>query len=183
MKRHINLLYSKDAYYRAIRIRKYLRLSTLFFGLAVFVLVGISLFVTYEHRNTYEELVHEKSYLLKDKSEQADVEAQVRSFNRKASVVKSAQIGEQPFLEQIKLLDDLFLKSTSSAIIGPFSIDNRGSLSFSMEFGSSDGLIAFLDKLEYFSLTDSFKKFDIESMSFSRAGEGKNMIEVVAEYK
>lgn len=164
MKKHINLLTSRDDNKRRIRIEKLMRNSVIVVGLIVFVSIGSLFLLNARETNKLNTLIAQKKQYLQQQIAMARLRSQAVTV---AGRVQTAQavIGDQPSF--LKYLSDLntFIPSSSEARLLALSVDSKSDGTVQLEFSSEAAVQSFLDALEADSSDKLFRKIVVQDLS------------------
>ena len=162
-KTKINLLTSRDDYYRVERslriFRSIVAIYTIFFVLAAFVFI----FIQYRQNQNIQGLIDQKRILLLSLTNYKDQEAKLVIVAKKVKSYNQFILDDARFLPYYNLLISA-LQTTSessggspSASLSTFSIDKNRAFTFTLSFGSVAEMI---DSFRYVESEVFLKNFD-----------------------
>lgn len=164
MKKHINLLSSRDDNQKRIRIEKALRNGVIFAGLSVFLSIGVLFLLNIREKSKQDGLLAQKKLYLQQQIALAKLRTQAVTV---ASRVQTAQavIGSQPpFLDYLSDLNT-FLPASAEARLLALSVDSESNGLAQLEFLTETSLQSFLDALETDTSSTKFRKIVVNDLA------------------
>jgi len=133
------------------------------------VVMGGYLFLNAKHSSAQESLNQVKRYILLNQS----FSQQIREFNFKYSALQSFLQEDAKGYQYYDILLSLFEKTQANERLTDFSIDNKQSVSFSVQFEQYEDALLFIQEIESPSFTDAFQSLSIGSFSVLNAGDSE----------
>lgn len=167
-KTRINLLTSREDYFRVERSIQLVRLIVVIYTFAFIIGVFIFVFLQYRQNKDLQDLIDQKRILLSSLNNYKDQEAKLVFVAKKVQSYDKFLLDDARFLPYYNLLNKT-LKSTSetsvgssSATLASFAIDKERVVTFELVFG---GVTDMIDSFRYIESEDFLKNFDQLSLN------------------
>lgn len=162
-KTKINLLSSRDDYYKIEKSLQLVRSITVVYSVIFVIAALIFIFIQYQQSRNLQSLIDQKKTLLLSLNNYKDQEAKVVFIAKKVKSYNQFILDDARFLPYYNLLNSALQKTSeskgasSSASLDSFAIDKDRVVSFTLLFGNVNDMV---DSFRYIETEGFLKNFE-----------------------